>query len=160
MRETLIGSANSFISARVSGPEYRLAQAAAAKKPEKHSSAPRRKEFQQKTAARIGPPRSIMRFSASESEQFAQQLIKGSAAAAAEVTEAIHLSDLLISIRLSRTRRSYYFRTFYANAISADAGRQRQKSPRTTTLSAAWSCYPDSNWGPHPYQGCALPTEL
>ena len=22
-----------------------------------------------------------------------------------------------------------------------------------------WSCYPDSNWGPHPYQGCALPTE-
>ena len=23
-----------------------------------------------------------------------------------------------------------------------------------------WSCYPDSNWGPHPYQGCALPTEL
>ena len=23
-----------------------------------------------------------------------------------------------------------------------------------------WSCYPDLNWGPHPYQGCALPTEL
>ena len=23
-----------------------------------------------------------------------------------------------------------------------------------------WSCYPDSNWRPHPYQGCALPTEL
>ena len=23
-----------------------------------------------------------------------------------------------------------------------------------------WSCYPDSNWGPHPYQGCALPAEL
>ena len=24
----------------------------------------------------------------------------------------------------------------------------------------SWSCYPDLNWGPHPYQGCALPTEL
>ena len=23
-----------------------------------------------------------------------------------------------------------------------------------------WSCYPDSDRGPHPYQGCALPTEL
>ena len=25
---------------------------------------------------------------------------------------------------------------------------------------AFWSCYPDLNWRPHPYQGCALPTEL
>ena len=24
----------------------------------------------------------------------------------------------------------------------------------------SWSCYPDSNWRPHPYQGCALPAEL
>ena len=23
-----------------------------------------------------------------------------------------------------------------------------------------WSCYPDLNRGPHPYQGCALPAEL
>ena len=23
-----------------------------------------------------------------------------------------------------------------------------------------WSWWPDSNWWPHPYQGCALPTEL
>ena len=27
-------------------------------------------------------------------------------------------------------------------------------------LTGFWSCYPDLNWGPHPYQGCALPTEL
>ena len=27
-------------------------------------------------------------------------------------------------------------------------------------LHCIWSCYPDLNWRPHPYQGCALPTEL
>ena len=26
--------------------------------------------------------------------------------------------------------------------------------------SAQWSSQPDLNWRPHPYQGCALPTEL
>ena len=27
-------------------------------------------------------------------------------------------------------------------------------------LQVLWSWWPDSNWRPHPYQGCALPTEL
>ena len=35
-----------------------------------------------------------------------------------------------------------------------------KKSPKTEVFGDFWSCYPDSNWGPHPYQGCALPTEL
>ena len=35
-----------------------------------------------------------------------------------------------------------------------------KKSPKTEVSGDFWSCYPDSNWGPHPYQGCALPTEL
>ena len=36
------------------------------------------------------------------------------------------------------------------------------KKPRSVSASRrlSWSCYPDSNWRPHPYQGCALPTEL
>ena len=35
-----------------------------------------------------------------------------------------------------------------------------KKSPKTAVFRDFWSCYPDLNWGPHPYQGCALPTEL
>ena len=35
-----------------------------------------------------------------------------------------------------------------------------KKSPKTEVFEDFWSCYPDSNWGPHPYQGCALPAEL
>ena len=35
-----------------------------------------------------------------------------------------------------------------------------KKSPKTEIFEDFWSCYPDLNWGPHPYQGCALPTEL
>ena len=32
-----------------------------------------------------------------------------------------------------------------------------KKSPKTEVFGDFWSCYPDSNWGPHPYQltkGC------
>ena len=37
-----------------------------------------------------------------------------------------------------------------------------EKPPEALRLQVVfqWSCYPDSNWRPHPYQGCALPTEL
>jgi hypothetical protein len=37
-----------------------------------------------------------------------------------------------------------------------------KKPPEALRLQVVfqWSCYPDSNWRPHPYQGCALPTEL
>ena len=35
-----------------------------------------------------------------------------------------------------------------------------KKSPKTEVFGALWSCYPDLNRRPHPYQGCALPTEL
>ena len=38
--------------------------------------------------------------------------------------------------------------------------KSKQKSQSERTGFFVWSCYPDSNWGPHPYQGCALPTEL
>ena len=27
-----------------------------------------------------------------------------------------------------------------------------KKSPKTAVFGDFWSCYPDSNWGPHPYQ--------
>ena len=35
-----------------------------------------------------------------------------------------------------------------------------KKSPKTEVFGDFWSCYPDLNRRPHPYQGCALPTEL
>ena len=40
--------------------------------------------------------------------------------------------------------------------------RSAKKYPRRRVPSRIlrWSCYPDLNWRPHPYQGCALPTEL
>ena len=39
---------------------------------------------------------------------------------------------------------------------------QKQKTPKNIGFSRVfrWSCYPDLNRGPHPYQGCALPAEL
>ena len=35
-----------------------------------------------------------------------------------------------------------------------------KKAPKTEVFGAFWSCWADSNRRPHPYQGCALPTEL
>ena len=35
-----------------------------------------------------------------------------------------------------------------------------KKAPKTEVFDACWSCWADSNRRPHPYQGCALPTEL
>ena len=35
-----------------------------------------------------------------------------------------------------------------------------KKAPKTEVFDAFWSCWADSNCRPHPYQGCALPTEL
>ena len=35
-----------------------------------------------------------------------------------------------------------------------------KKAPKTEVFDASWSCWADSNRRPHPYQGCALPTEL
>ena len=40
-------------------------------------------------------------------------------------------------------------------------GRKSKKNPRNRMISGIfWSCWADSNRRPHPYQGCALPTEL
>ena len=36
----------------------------------------------------------------------------------------------------------------------------KKKAPKTEVFDAFWSCWADSNRRPHPYQGCALPTEL
>ena len=37
----------------------------------------------------------------------------------------------------------------------------KTKNTRNPKISGVfWSCYPDLNRRPHPYQGCALPTEL
>ena len=37
----------------------------------------------------------------------------------------------------------------------------KEKTPKPLSLDAnSWSCWADSNRRPHPYQGCALPTEL
>ena len=35
----------------------------------------------------------------------------------------------------------------------------KSQSPEGVTFGVVWSCYPDSDRGPHPYQGCALPAE-
>ena len=35
-----------------------------------------------------------------------------------------------------------------------------KKASKTEVFDAFWSCWADSNRRPHPYQGCALPTEL
>ena len=35
-----------------------------------------------------------------------------------------------------------------------------EKASKTGVFDAFWSCWADSNCRPHPYQGCALPTEL
>ena len=35
-----------------------------------------------------------------------------------------------------------------------------KKASKTEVFDAIWSCWADSNCRPHPYQGCALPTEL
>ena len=36
----------------------------------------------------------------------------------------------------------------------------KEKPSKPEGFEGFWSCYPDSNWRPHPYQGCALPAEL
>ena len=43
----------------------------------------------------------------------------------------------------------HFFQSFY-----------NKKTPKTKVFDAFWSCWADSNRRPHPYQGCALPTEL
>ena len=43
----------------------------------------------------------------------------------------------------------HFFQRFY-----------NKKAPKTEVFDAIWSCWADSNRRPHPYQGCALPTEL
>ena len=35
-----------------------------------------------------------------------------------------------------------------------------KKASKAEVFDAFWSCWADSNCRPHPYQGCALPTEL
>ena len=45
------------------------------------------------------------------------------------------------------------------NKRGPQKGPHKKPKPRGKNLGGVWSCYPDSNWGPHPYQGCALPTE-
>ena len=38
---------------------------------------------------------------------------------------------------------------------------QKAKIPQTVVVQGiSWSCWADLNRRPHPYQGCALPTEL
>ena len=34
-----------------------------------------------------------------------------------------------------------------------------QSPDALASVGGVWSCYPDSDRGPHPYQGCALPAE-
>ena len=42
---------------------------------------------------------------------------------------------------------------------SVVAAPKQTKNPNHKGWGLFWSCYPDLNRGPHPYQGCALPTE-
>ena len=57
----------------------------------------------------------------------------------------------IFSRMFSRTHKLRYLR-----AIS-----KKRKNLKTIAVSRFfWSCWADSNCRPHPYQGCALPTEL
>ena len=54
---------------------------------------------------------------------------------------------------------------FHASAATTICGlkvmKVKQKAPKPLSFDAeCWSCWADLNRRPHPYQGCALPTEL
>ena len=51
--------------------------------------------------------------------------------------------------------------TLYKNRHSHRNATKSYKKPKpqSVTSGVVWSCYPDSDRGPHPYQGCALPAE-
>ena len=47
------------------------------------------------------------------------------------------------------------------NRIGSKSCRNQKKTPEIRRFQVLfWSCWADSNRRPHPYQGCALPTEL
>ena len=47
------------------------------------------------------------------------------------------------------------------NRIRSKSCKKQKKTPETIGFQVLfWSCWADSNRRPHPYQGCALPTEL
>ena len=47
------------------------------------------------------------------------------------------------------------------NRIRSKSCKKQKKTPETVGFQVLfWSCWADSNRRPHPYQGCALPTEL
>ena len=47
------------------------------------------------------------------------------------------------------------------NRIRSKRCKKQKKTPETVGFQVLfWSCWADSNRRPHPYQGCALPTEL
>ena len=54
---------------------------------------------------------------------------------------------------------------FHASAARCNCGQKvikiKEKAPKPLSFDAkCWSCWADLNRRPHPYQGCALPTEL
>ena len=53
-------------------------------------------------------------------------------------------------------------RSLYLYYSTTEQNYNKKKPPESQRIQVVllWSCYPDSNWRPHPYQGCALPTEL
>ena len=47
------------------------------------------------------------------------------------------------------------------NRIRSKSCKKQKKTPESVGFQVLfWSCWADSNRRPHPYQGCALPTEL
>ena len=48
----------------------------------------------------------------------------------------------------------------YGHGSAVRIPRQKQNDLRPKGHRSFWSCWADSNCRPHPYQGCALPTEL
>ena len=47
------------------------------------------------------------------------------------------------------------------NRIRSKSCKKQKKTPEIRRFQVLfWSCWADSNRRPHPYQGCALPTEL
>ena len=72
-------------------------------------------------------------------------------------------SSTPVSIRCTEKGQGRHFGRHFSKS-SGFSRSEKAKEKSLVTIAAQdfqlWSCWPDSNWRPHPYQGCALPTEL
>ena len=77
--------------------------------------------------------------------------------AAIQIRTGVHVPRS--RLRGSPERPRIRMRFAQGDEVSSFAYSKRKPS-KPEGFEGFWSCYPDSNWRPHPYQGCALPAEL